>query len=164
MTGALWLRAGLFIMTVQVGVVAAIPWLLAGPDAVLSPGSVLGLAGGVLILLGAGVLLWGNHAFVARGLGTAAPYEPPVRLVSTGLYRHLRNPMYLAAIVIVVGEAALLRSTDLLAYAGVLVIAYNAFVRLYEEPTLRRRFGESYAQYCAQVPRWFPRLSPNQPR
>jgi protein-S-isoprenylcysteine O-methyltransferase Ste14 len=83
-----------------------------------------------------------------------------VRLVVTGLYRHVRNPMYLAVLAIVIGQALLLGSAGTLVYAAGLALGFHLFVVLYEEPTLRARFGDQYAAYCRQVPRWRPRLRP----
>ena len=157
----IWLRALSFILAVQVTVLAVVPWLLAADGA--GPRLEIGAArwAGLLPLaLGAAALLWCNAAFVVRGRGTAAPYDPPRELVAAGLYRHVRNPMYVSAALIVLGEALLARRAVLLGYAAALAVAYHLFVRLYEEPRLRRSFGPAYASYCAEVPRWLPRLRP----
>jgi protein-S-isoprenylcysteine O-methyltransferase Ste14 len=143
------------------GVVAGlVPWLLTGweaEDALPPPVRVLGV---VLIVAGAGVLLAAFARFVVEGLGTPAPVAPTERLVVGGLYRHVRNPMYLAVAATIVGQALLLGSLALLAYAAAFVAVTAAFVRLYEEPTLARRFGAEYEAYRSAVPGWRPRLRP----
>ena len=101
--------------------------------------------------------------FVREGRGTPAPVAPTERLVVGGLYRHVRNPMYLAVEAAILGQALLLGRSVLLAYAGVIGVAFWAFVRLYEEPTLARRYGEEYEAYRRAVPAWWPRLRPWRP-
>lgn len=96
--------------------------------------------------------------FAIKGRGTPAPIAPPENLVVTGLYRHVRNPMYIAALATIVGQALLLGSVALLAYAAAVWLAFHAFVLAYEEPALQRRFGTSYERYRGNVPRWLPRL------
>jgi protein-S-isoprenylcysteine O-methyltransferase Ste14 len=86
-----------------------------------------------------------------------------VKLVVTGLYRYVRNPMYVAVIGIILGQALLFADRRLLLYAALFWLACHAFVVAYEEPTLRRTFGVPYAAFCAHVPRWIPRLSPWRP-
>jgi protein-S-isoprenylcysteine O-methyltransferase Ste14 len=98
--------------------------------------------------------------FALQGRGTPAPPLPTERLVVSGLYRHVRNPMYLAVLTVVFGQALLLGSTGLLAYAALLFAAFHLFIVGYEEPTLRRRFGSEYEQYCRRVRRWWPRAGP----
>jgi protein-S-isoprenylcysteine O-methyltransferase Ste14 len=98
--------------------------------------------------------------FALRGGGTPAPVDPPRELVVAGAYRYLRNPMYAGVISMLAGEAALYRAAVLLGYAGALLFAFHWFVVGYEEPTLRKRFGEAHGRYCASVPRWVPRLRP----
>ncbi|MFM6849852.1 MAG: methyltransferase family protein [Terrabacter sp.] len=83
--------------------------------------------------------------------------EPPEHLVVTGPYRYVRNPMYVAVLVAIAGQALLWRSSAVLAYAVLFVAAVTAFVALYEEPTLREAHGDEYARYAATVPRWLPR-------
>jgi len=98
--------------------------------------------------------------FALEGRGTPAPVEQTEVLVASGLYRFVRNPMYVCVLTIVAGQALLFAQARLLAYAGVLLIAFHLFVRLYEEPSLRRRFGGSYETYCLHVRRWWPRPTP----
>jgi protein-S-isoprenylcysteine O-methyltransferase Ste14 len=85
---------------------------------------------------------------------------PPERLVVSGLYRNTRNPMYVSLLALLIGQALLFGSVALLAYAGLAFICTHIFVLAYEEPRLRNSFGAQYDAYCAQVPRWLPRLRP----
>jgi protein-S-isoprenylcysteine O-methyltransferase Ste14 len=139
------------------GVVAGVvPWLLTGWDSDDWPLPVRAL-GVVLIVGGVGVLLHAFGRFVVEGLGTPAPVAPTERLVVGGLYRHVRNPMYLAVAATITGQALLLGRPVLLAYAALFMAAVGAFVHLYEEPTLTRRYGDEYAAYRRAVPAWLPR-------
>jgi protein-S-isoprenylcysteine O-methyltransferase Ste14 len=106
--------------------------------------------------IGAAVLLHCIWGFAAVGRGTLSPVDPPKKLVVKGLYRYDRNPMYVGVVTILLGEALLLESLALLEYALVGFAAFNLFVILYEEPTLRHQFGESYEHYCRHVGRWLP--------
>ena len=94
------------------------------------------------------------------GRGTPAPMIPPQRLVVVGLYRHVRNPMYLAVLALIAGQALLLGRPRLLGYGAAVFAAVYAFVRGYEEPTLRARYGAPYEAYRRAVPGWWPRLRP----
>src|SRR5215207_10007548 len=135
-----------------------IPWLLTGwrvrePVPYWAPMRVLGvilLVAGLIALVGAFV------RFVVEGLGTPAPIAAPERLVVGGLYRYVRNPMYVAILAVIVGQALLLGQLGLLLYTA-------AFVRWYEEPALTRRFGADYEAYRRAVPAWWPRLRPWKP-
>jgi protein-S-isoprenylcysteine O-methyltransferase Ste14 len=98
--------------------------------------------------------------FVRDGLGTPAPVAPTERLVVTGAYRYVRNPMYVAVIAAIVGQALLLGQTVLLYYGALVALLVVSFVRLYEEPVLRQQFGERYEAYRRAVPGWVPRLRP----
>ena len=114
--------------------------------------------GGVPILLGAAIILWCAWDFTFAGKGTPAPIDPPKRLVVRGLYRHVRNPMYVGVLSVITGEALLFQSLALIEYAAVVFVFTYLFVIFYEEPTLSRKFGESYNNYRKQVPRWIPRI------
>jgi protein-S-isoprenylcysteine O-methyltransferase Ste14 len=98
-----------------------------------------------------------------EGLGTPVPVAAPERLVVGGVYRYVRNPMYVAILAIVVGQALLLGQLGLLLYAAGIWVIAAAFVRFYEEPTLTRRFGADYEAYRRAVPAWWPRLCPWKP-
>ncbi len=119
--------------------------------------------GGVLLLAGVIVLVGAFVRFVVEGFGTPAPVAAPERLVVGGVYRYVRNPMYVAVVAAIVGQALLLGQLALLLYAAALWLISAAFVRWYEEPTLTRRFGADYEAYRRAVPAWWPRLRPWKP-
>jgi protein-S-isoprenylcysteine O-methyltransferase Ste14 len=106
--------------------------------------------------LGVGLLVACIWEFARSGRGTLAPVDPPSHLVVRGLYRYVRNPMYLSVTTIVLGEVLLTRSLGLLIYWAIWFAAVNLFVIAYEEPTLRRQFGASYERYTQAVRRWIP--------
>jgi len=110
-----------------------------------------------LIVIGGAGLLWCIWEFFSEGRGTLAPVDPPKHLVVRGLYRPVRNPMYVSVLTILIGEAILFASTSILIEAGVFFVLAYLFVVGYEEPTLRRQFGESYDRYSQTVGRWIPR-------
>jgi protein-S-isoprenylcysteine O-methyltransferase Ste14 len=116
---------------------------------------------GVALLVAGGLVLVSAFArFVTEGLGTPAPVAPTQRLVIGGLYRYVRNPMYLAVLAAIAGQALILGRVALLAYGAVVAVAFVVFVRLYEEPTLQEAFGDAYETYRRAVPRWLPRWRP----
>jgi protein-S-isoprenylcysteine O-methyltransferase Ste14 len=117
------------------------------------------IAGAVLLTAGTAVLTDSFLRFVFEGRGTPAPVAPPEGLVVSGLYRHVRNPMYVAIMSAVVGQALLFGSIALVAYAVLIWLMFHSFVVFYEEPALRRKFGNSYDAYRAAVPRWIPRVT-----
>ena len=120
----------------------------------------LRVVGVALIALGAPALLDSFVRFALQGLGTPAPVLPTEHLVVTGLYRFVRNPMYVGVLAVILGQGLLLGDTRVLCYGTVVWLAFFLFVIGYEEPTLRRTFGEEYERFCANVPRWIPRLRP----
>jgi protein-S-isoprenylcysteine O-methyltransferase Ste14 len=145
-------------LAVAPGVVAGlIPYWLTGWDS-SDPPTVFVIAGAAIAAAGALVLLHAFARFVIEGIGTPAPVAPTERLVIGGAYRFVRNPMYLAVGSVILGQALLLGRAGLLAYLVVFALAVEAFVRLYEEPTLAARYGDEYVAYCENVPRWWPRL------
>jgi protein-S-isoprenylcysteine O-methyltransferase Ste14 len=151
-----------FLLLVPGVVAGLVPWLLTGwrvrePWLHWMP---LRVAGWILLAAGVFVLLQAFVRFVVEGLGTPAPVAPTERLVVGGLYRYVRNPMYLAVAAIILGQALLLGQPILLLYAGAFAVAVAAFVRWHEEPTLRRQFGEQYEAYQRAVPAWWPRREP----
>lgn len=122
------------------------PFALAGP---------LAVAAGAMLILAANLFVFRLVAiFIHEGDGTHVPIDPPRRMVLSSAYRYTRNPMYLAYVVAVLGEAILFGSTALLAYAAALWAIAHAYVVWREEPLLERRFGDAYRSYRAQVPRW----------
>jgi protein-S-isoprenylcysteine O-methyltransferase Ste14 len=116
------------------------------------------IAGALLILGGGFVLVRAFADFALRGLGTPAPVAPTQHLVVQGPYRYVRNPMYLAVLAVIVGQALVLAQPGLLVYAAVVGVTVVSFVAGYEEPTLREQFGAEYDAYRAEVPGWLPRL------
>jgi protein-S-isoprenylcysteine O-methyltransferase Ste14 len=118
------------------------------------------VAGCVVIVLGAVVILESFARFALQGLGTPAPVMPPKHLVVRGFYRFVRNPMYVAVLSLIVGQALLFGNVALLEYGAAVAVGFHLFVMGYEEPTLRKTFSGEYADFCANVPRWIPRLRP----
>jgi protein-S-isoprenylcysteine O-methyltransferase Ste14 len=142
------------------GVVAGlIPWSLTGwqveePMPYWTPLRVVGL---LLLATGAATLLHSFARFVTEGAGTPAPVAPTEHLVVGGLYRYVRNPIYLALVATILGQALALGQLQLLPYAAGVWAFCAAFARWYEEPLLRRRFGAEYEAYRRDVPAWWPR-------
>ncbi|MEV7012644.1 methyltransferase [Streptosporangium sp. NPDC051022] len=151
-------------------VAGLVPWLItrwetgeALPGAPYWTQTALRLAGAALVVAGAAVLVRSFAGFVVEGLGTPAPIAPPERLVVGGMYRHVRNPMYVAVLTTIAGQALLLGRPVLLLYGAAVAVPVAAFVRWYEEPTLHRKFGAEYDRYRAAVPAWWPRLHAYEP-
>ena len=145
------------------GIVAgAIPWAISGyrmepPLLGFEPFRWLGAP---LLLLGAMLLIETFSRFALQGLGTPAPIAPTKTLVVTGSYRFVRNPMYVAVVSLILGQALLLGSAGTLGWGVVVWLTVHAFVLAYEEPTLSSTYGEQYDRYRANVRRWIPRLTP----
>lgn len=160
------LLGSVLFLAVAPGVVAGlVPWWLTRWEVrrPLPYGPGVQLLGVALGVAGALVLLGAFARFALEGLGTPAPVAPTERLVVGGAYRHVRNPMYLAVAAIILGQALLLGRAVLLPYLAAFCAAVVAFVRLYEEPTLHRRYGAQYERYRRAVPGWWPRLRPWRP-
>jgi protein-S-isoprenylcysteine O-methyltransferase Ste14 len=134
-----------------------VPWRFFGAGRVRDFTSVQAILS--LICIGAGTALLGACIveFARSGRGTLSPADPPRQLVVRGLYRYVRNPMYLSVTTIVLGEALLTSSAALTLYWAIWFLVVNLFVIGYEEPNLRRRFGSSYDEDKRHVPRWIPR-------
>ena len=118
----------------------------------------LRIVGAALIGVGAIVLLDSFARFAFEGLGTPAPIAPPQKLVVTGWYQYVRNPMYVAVLAAIFGQGIFFGNTDLLVYGAVVWIGFYFFVVLYEEPALQRKFPEDYPSYRDNVPRFIPRI------
>ena len=129
-------------------------WILARHGGTVTPA---GWAAVLVIAAGAVLYAWCVWNFATVGRGTPGPWDAPSRVVAAGPYRWVRNPIYLAALAIVLGEAWLFLSPWLLAYAGIMAVFFHLFVTGYEERALRRRFGGPYLEYRNSVPRWIPR-------
>ena len=117
-------------------------------------------AGGILITLGLIGLLDSFARFALQGVGTPAPVFPTRHLVVTGLYRYVRNPMYAAVVITILGQGLTLGNVNVLEYGALVWLLFHLFVLIYEEPTLRANFGSEYKYFCAEVPRWIPRFTP----
>src|SRR5688572_23195375 len=115
------------------------------------------VGGLILIAAGVAVVLHAFVRFVVEGVGTPAPVAPTEKLVIGGLYRYVRNPMYLAVTATILGQALILGRAVLFVYAAGFLATVAAFVRFYEEPTLARQFGADYEEYRRTVPGWLPR-------
>jgi protein-S-isoprenylcysteine O-methyltransferase Ste14 len=163
MTRARAAAGSLIFLALAPGVAAGVvPWLLTGWDST-DPPLALQVAGAALIAAGVAVLLHAFARFVIEGVGTPAPVAPTERLVVGGLYRYVRNPMYVAVAATIAGQAALLGRPVLLIYAVAFMAVVSAFVYGYEQPVLSARFGSEYDEYRRNVPAWWPRLRPWKP-
>ena len=156
------LGSAIFFVVAPGAVAGLVPWWLTGWRfaPIWLP---LRVVGGVLTIVACTVLVSAFARFVAEGIGTPAPVAPPQRLVVGGLYRFVRNPMYVAVIAAITGQALLFGQLSLLIYAAIVAAAMVAFVHFYEEPYLTERFGAEYEQYRRAVPGWWPRLRPWDP-
>jgi protein-S-isoprenylcysteine O-methyltransferase Ste14 len=154
------IRTLIFTVLVPGSVAAWIPYLLlsSGQRAFPDHLGAFRLLGLLPIVLGAALYLWCAADFAFAGEGTPGPWDPPRRVVARGLYQRARNPMYLAVELALLGEAILFQSLTLLAYASLIGMLFHLFVAFYEEPTLKRKFGAAYEEYCRVVPRWVPRI------
>ena len=152
----LFLKAALFTAVVPGTVAVLVPLVLKGDRAVAS-GVTLGLAV-CLFALGIGLYLRCVWDFAVSGGGTPAPIDAPKRLVTNGVYRYSRNPIYIAELTLIAGWAILFTAPIIVAYGVVLFVVLSLAVRRYEEPRLARQFGDQYAAYTAETGRWLPRL------
>lgn len=153
------LKTAIFSVLVPGTVAFVVPWwLLQGAGGAMVPVPSVWLVGVLPIMAGVGLYLWCAAAFTFIGHGTPAPIDAPTVLVARGAYRWVRNPMYVAVLAVVIGEALLFRSLVLAGYALFLWALFHAFVVLVEEPSLGAQFGASYATYQRTVPRWIPRI------
>ena len=149
--------------TVLVFVPLVIVWLTRGSGLAAILTGTRSIAFWLAIVLGvpgAVLSIWAMAMFFRFGNGTAAPWDPPQRLVVVGPYRHVRNPMLSGVIAMLMAESLLLQSWPLGIWAGVFFLANTVYFRLIEEPGLLTRFGDGYHVYCQHVNRWMPRLSP----
>jgi protein-S-isoprenylcysteine O-methyltransferase Ste14 len=164
-TAANALGSAVFFLIAPGTVAGLVPWRISRwrmQPALFGLEPIRGL-GLVLTAAGLAVLVDSFVRFALRGRGTPAPVLPTEHLVVSGLYRFVRNPMYVAVPSVILGQGLLLGNVDLLLYGAVVWLAMHAFVVAYEEPTLRRTFGDEYRRYCAAVPRWMPRRTPWKP-
>lgn len=156
------LGSALFFVVAPSVLAGLIPWLMTRweflpPFFDLQATRAVGI---LLIVLGLPGLVDSFARFALQGLGTPAPIAPTQNLVVTGLYRYVRNPIYVAVVAIILGQAILFGDWRLVMYGGFMWLAFHAFVLAYEEPVLAQTFGAQYEEFRANVPRWIPRLSP----
>ncbi len=144
----------MFSFLVLPGVVTWLVPLLLAPERPPGPVVVWQWAGLVPVAVGTSLVLFCARQFYRDGRGTLAPWSPPRRLVTAGIYARSRNPMYVAALMTVLGWAVVFRSAVLLVYAAFLALAFHLRVLLFEEPRLRASFGEDWLHYAARVRRW----------
>ena len=149
----------IFNILVPGSVTVGIPYLLLTSGAVLPYGiGNFRLIGIIFIAIGITFYAWTAWDFAFTGRGTPAPIYAPKMLVSTLLYRIVRNPMYVGVLLILLGEAILFTSFAILAYTLLVWLLFHLFVVYYEEPRLRKQFGAAYDEYSKVVPRWIPGL------
>src|SRR5688500_3919217 len=156
----LWLRALASFLACPAMVAGLIPILFMRGHVVYTDWLTFSLP---VLGVGAFALLWCVRDFYVAGKGTLAPWDPPKKLVVVGLYRHVRNPMYLGVLLLVLGWALYFRSLLLAAYVLVLAVAFHVRVRTHEEPWLASRFAAEWHAYSAAVARWVPRTTPWRP-
>jgi len=155
------LGSAIFFVAVPSLMAGVVPWLITGwafQPPFLGSVATRGV-GAVLILAGLRGLLDSFRRFAMEGLGTPAPIAPTEKLVITGLYRYVRNPMYVAVLAIILGQWLLFADWRLLIYGAAFWLITHIFVVAYEEPTLRESFGAAYDAYRQGVPRWLPRFN-----
>lgn len=150
--------SAVFLVAAPGFVAGLVPWWIShwrfhAPFLGLTP---VRLAGGILLALGLAGLLECFGRFALKGIGTPAPIFPTRHLVISGMYRHVRNPMYIAVVAAIFGQALLFGNGALLEYGALVWLLFHLFVLVYEEPTLRSTFGSEYDSFCARVPRWIP--------
>ena len=151
----IWLRTLIFTVLVPATVTIYLPWWILSRSRAPGPAGLRWLAAAP-IALGAALYAWCAADF-ARARGTPAPIDPPKELVARGAYRWSRNPMYLGVASVLLGEALWFGSRALVVLGLIVLAGFHAFVILYEEPSLRGRFGDAYEHYLRTVPRWLPR-------
>jgi protein-S-isoprenylcysteine O-methyltransferase Ste14 len=150
-------------LVVAPGIVAGyVPWRICRwhVEAPLLGISSLRLVGVLLIAAGLTVLLDSFARFALQGLGTPAPIFPTRHLVVSGLFRYVRNPMYIAVVSLILGQGLFFGSILALEYGVAVFVGFYLFVLIYEEPTLLKSYGREYEEFCANVPRWIPHLRP----
>jgi protein-S-isoprenylcysteine O-methyltransferase Ste14 len=151
------LKSLLFLLVAPGLVAGYVPLALLRTGPHIETGAVAWLAF-PLWLIGGTTILWCFWEFTFKGHGTPAPTDPPMELVATGLYRFVRNPIYVGLLLILIGHFLYFGYWWLLIYAALCFLVFHLFVTGYEEPTLRTKFGASYEDYLGRVPRWIPRF------
>ncbi|MGI6456775.1 MAG: methyltransferase family protein [bacterium] len=155
----LLIHAFVFTILAPGTMVVLLPYLLLQLEEQTGSFLLLQIVGGILIAPGVLIYLKCTWDFIRRGRGTPAWYRAPKKLVVQGLYRYVRNPMYVGMGLICLGESLYFSSFILFCYTLGALLCFHLRVILYEEPVLRRQFGESYVEYCQRVNRWMPRVN-----
>jgi protein-S-isoprenylcysteine O-methyltransferase Ste14 len=152
-----YLKSLLFLLLAPgiLGGVIPLTLLQSGPQLQTGPFAYLAFP---IWLIGVSILLWCFWDFAHKGLGTPMPIDPPKKVIVTGLYRYVRNPMYVGVLTVILGHFLWFGYWIILGYAGIFFLVVHSFVTLYEEPDLRKRFGAGYEEYLREVPRWIPRF------
>lgn len=156
----IWLRNLIIVILVPGTFVLLFPlWIINRTQQGIGiHGLLWAIPGGVLILAGLAAIIWVVVAFSSIGKGTPAPFDPPRKFVAQGLFRFVRNPMYVGALIALLGVAIMFQTLWVGGYALVLFLVLNGYVHLFEEAALKKRFGLPYEDYLKEVPRWIPRL------
>lgn len=161
----LWLKTILITILVPGTAVFVVPYFIVKASGFpLIYGPLQLILGILLIIIGTCGFVWVSQAFVRFGKGTPAPFDPPKQFVVKGLYRFVRNPMYIGALTAILGESILFSSWQVLLYGVFLFLAFHILIIFYEEKSLEKRFGEPYTHYLRSVPRWIPRPPKEQSR
>ncbi len=159
LTVRLFLKNLLFTVLVPGTVAGWVPWRIAARGGHVLAGGWMLAAGAVLAATGVAIALWCVRDFAVAGRGTPAPFDPPTQLVVRGLYRYVRNPMYVGVLSVIAGWSLLYRSAAVAEYGAIVWLLFTVFVVAVEEPMLKRRFGASYEAYCRSAGRWLPRVA-----
>jgi len=154
----LLLRSIFFTFLFPGTITVLIPYLILRSEAATLKKDWIHLLGLPLIIAGAAGLIWCIWQFFAEGRGTLAPVDPPKELVVHGMYRYVRNPMYVSVLAILIGEAIFFESIGISIETIIFFAATHLFIVYYEEPYLKYQFGPSYENYFRTVGRWIPRL------
>ena len=156
------LGSALFFVIAPLGLAGYVPWLVTQWE--FRPAffgvDVTRILGGILIIAGVPGIVDSFARFALEGRGTPAPIAPAQKLVVTGLYRYVRNPIYIALVAVILGQALLFGDLRLLWYGALLRLFFHVWVVIYEEPTLKETFGTEFESFRTNVPRWIPRLTP----
>jgi protein-S-isoprenylcysteine O-methyltransferase Ste14 len=152
-----YLKSLLFLLLAPgiLGGVIPLTLLQSGPQLQTGPFAYLAFP---IWLIGVSILLWCFWDFAHKGLGTPMPIDPPKKVIVSGLYRYVRNPMYVGVLTVIFGHFLWFGYWIILGYAGIFFLVVHSFVTLYEEPDLRKRFGAGYEENLREVPRWIPRF------
>ena len=151
-------KTAIFTLFIPGTVAGYIPWRLRDNNQVIPYNFEAGFA---IALIATGIAIYFHTAFwgfAAIGKGTPAPIDPPKTLVVRGLHRYVRNPMYIGVLLVIAGQAWLFWSRGIAIYALCVAAVFHVWVLIYEEPALKKQFGEEYERYKASVPRWIPKL------